>query len=72
MKYYTRAIRRREDTDQWEVRLMHRDPFTQEEVFSYHTVAAKTKKQAEKRREDLMFDMEMRGGAMHSKLTVAE
>ena len=72
MKYYTRGVRRRGDTDQWEVRLMHKDPVTQEEIFEYRTVTAKTKKQAERKRDELVFEMERQGGAMHSKLTVAE
>lgn len=46
MKYYTRGDRRRGDIDQWEVRIMHKDPVTQEEVFDYRTVTAETKKQA--------------------------
>ena len=37
MKYYTRGVRRRGDTDQWEVRIMHKDPITQEEIFEYNT-----------------------------------
>lgn len=72
MKYYSRGVRRRGDTDQWEVRLMHKDAFTGEEVFSYHTVTAKTKKQAEKRRDELIMDLQLKGGALHSKITVAE
>ena len=72
MKYYTRGVRRRGDTDQWEVRIMHKDPITQEEIFEYHTVTAKTKKQAERKRDDLIYDMERKGSAFHSKLTLAE
>lgn len=44
MKYYKRGLRRRRDTDQWEVRLMHRDPITHEEILSYYKVTAKQKK----------------------------
>ena len=72
MKYYTRGVRHRGDTDQWEVRLMHKDPITQEEIFEYHTVTAKTKKQAERKRDEIVYDLERKGGAMHSKLTAAE
>lgn len=72
MKYYSRGVRRRGDSDQWEVRLMHKDAFTGEEVFTYHTVTAKTKKQAEKRRDELIMDLQLKGGAMHSRLTVGE
>lgn len=72
MKYYTRGDRRRGDIDQWEVRIMHKDPVTQEEIFDYRTVTAKTKKQAERKRDELIFEMERKGGALHSKLTVAE
>ena len=72
MKYYTRGVRRRGDTDQWEVRIMHKDPVTQEEIFEYHTVTAKTKKQAERKRDELVFDLERKGSAFHSKLTLSE
>lgn len=54
MKYYKKGLRRRRDTDQWEVQLMHRNPITQEEILSYYTVTAKARKQAERKRDELL------------------
>ena len=72
MRYYRKGLRRRRDTDQWEVRLMHKDPLTQEEITTYHTITAKTQKQAERKREELVFELESKGSAHGSKLTVSE
>ena len=44
MQYTTRGMRRRRNTDKWEVILSHRDPATGEQVPSYHTIEAKTEK----------------------------
>ena len=49
MKYSSRGLRRRGDTDKWEVTLVHKDPLTGESVRSYHTVTARTEKQAERK-----------------------
>jgi integrase len=40
MEYTSRGLKRRRNTDKWEVTLSHRDPLTGEQVPSYHTVAA--------------------------------
>lgn len=42
MRYTSRGLRRRRNTDEWEVTLTHRDPVTGEQVSTYHTVEAKT------------------------------
>ncbi len=48
MRYSSRGLRRRGDTDKWEVTLSHRDPLSGEIVRSFHTVKARTEKQAQK------------------------
>ncbi|MDO4890017.1 MAG: tyrosine-type recombinase/integrase [Coriobacteriaceae bacterium] len=72
MKYTTRSMRRRRNTDQWEVTLSHKDPATGEPVRTFHTVRGKTKRQAEKARNDLILALERKGGAVGTHLTVAE
>ena len=72
MEYTSRGLKRRRNTDKWEVTLSHRDPLTGEQVPSYHTVEAKTRKRAEKARDELIRDLERKGGAYTSKLTLAE
>ena len=49
MRHSTRRIRRRGNTDKWEVILTHKDPLTGELLPTYHTVEAATKKQAKKK-----------------------
>lgn len=71
-KYTSRGLKRRGDSDKWHVTLSHKDPITGELVPSYHTVTARTEKQAMKRRDELILDLERKGGAYTSKLTVAE
>ena len=72
MKYTSRGLKRRGNSDKWHVTLSHRDPLTGELVPSYHTVTAKTEKQAMKRRDELILELERKGGALTSKLTLAE
>ena len=72
MKYHSRGLRQRRDTDQWEVTLMHSDPLSGEMVPSYHTVTAKTQRQAERRRDELIFELERKGGAASSRMTLSE
>ena len=71
MKYASRGLKRRGDSDKRHVTLSHKDTLTGELVPSYHTVTAKTEKQAMKRRDELILDLE-RKGAYASKLTIAE
>lgn len=72
MKYTSRGLKRRGDSDKWHVTLSHRDPLTGELVPSYHTVTARTEKQAAKRRDELILELERKGGAYTSRLTLAE
>lgn len=52
MRYTSRGLRRRRDTDQWEVTLSHKDPITGEPATTYHTITAKTERQAQRRRAE--------------------
>ena len=72
MKYHKKGLRRRRDTDQWEVTLVHKDPISGDEERSYHTVTAKTEKQAERKRDALIEELERKGGAVGMKMTLAE
>ncbi len=49
MIYTSRGMRRRGDSDKWEVVLSRHDPLSGEQVPTYHTVEAQTEKQAKKR-----------------------
>ena len=72
MRYTSRGLRRSRGTDKWDVTLSHRDPLSGELVSTYHTVEAKTRKKAEKARDELILELERRGNAYNSKLTLAE
>ncbi len=72
MRYSSRGMRRRRNTDKWEVTLSHRDPITGKLVSSYHTVGAKTEKQAERKRDELILELERKGSAAGSNMTVKE
>ena len=61
MKYTSRGLRRRRDTDKWEVILSHKDPATGRSVTTYHTIEAKSEKQAQKKRNDLILELERKG-----------
>lgn len=70
LRYTSRGLRRRNNTDKWEVTLSHVDPVTGETVRTFHTVDAKTKKGAEKARDALIFRLESDGGAVGSSMTL--
>lgn len=72
MNYHSKGLRRRGDSDSWEVVLSHIDPLTGERVCTYHTVHAKTQKQAERLRDELILEKELKGSAVTSKLTVRD
>lgn len=72
MKYTSRGMRRRGDGNNWEVILSHKDPLTGEIVPTYHTVTAKTKKAAEKARDQLIVDLEIKGGAVSTSITLRQ
>ena len=71
-KYTSRGLRRRGNTNKWHVTLSHRDPLTGELVPSYHAVEARTEKQAAKKRDEPILDLERKGSAYTSRLTLAE
>lgn len=70
MKYRSKGLRRRRNTDKWELRLVHDDPLTGDEVLSHHTVEGKTRKQAETARDELIVDLELKGYSVTSNITV--
>ena len=72
MRYTSRGLRRSRGTDKWDVTLSHRDPLSGELVSTYHTVEARTRKKAERARDELILELERRGNAYSSKLTLAE
>ena len=41
LNYTTRSIRRRRNTDMWEISLSHTNPITGKQIRTYHTVEAK-------------------------------
>lgn len=72
MKYTGRNLRRRVDTDKWEAVLMHEDPLSGEPVRSFHTVEGKTEKAAKKARGELIAELELKGDAVGSTVTVKQ
>lgn len=72
LRYTSRGLRRRNNTDKREVTLSHVGPATGETVRTFHTVGAKTKKGAEKARDALIFGLGSGGGAVGSSMTVRE
>lgn len=71
MRYTSRGLKRRRGTDKWDVTLSHRDPLSGELVSTYHTVEGTTRKKAEKARDELILELELRGDAYNSKLTLS-
>lgn len=53
-RYTSRSLRRRRNTGQWECSLSHTDPVTGEVVRTYHTLVAKTQRQAERAHDALI------------------
>lgn len=72
MSYTSRGLRRRRGTDKWEVKLSHTDPMTGKIIPSYHTIEAKTEAQARKKRDQLIRDLNDKGSAVSSGITVCE
>lgn len=58
MKYTGRVLRRRGDTDEWEVVLSTRIRFPGGPVRSIHTVEGKTERAAKKARDELIMELE--------------
>lgn len=72
MRYTSRGLRRRGDTNKWECALTHRDPFTNESIRTFHTVEGKTKRAAERARDELIMQLELKGDAIDSGITVKQ
>ena len=72
MRYTSRGLRRRRNSDKWDVTLSHRDPLTGELVSTYHSVEATTLRKAERARDELILELELKGDAYNSKLTLSE
>lgn len=70
MQYTSRGMRRRRDTDKWEVTLSHKDPITGEQVRTFYTIEAKTEKQAQRKRDEPILELERKGAAAGSTMTV--
>jgi hypothetical protein len=71
-RYTSRSLRRRRNTDQWECSLSHTNPVTGEVVRAYHTLVAKTQRHAERARDTLILELERKGGAVDSSMSVRE
>lgn len=72
MQYKPKSLRRRRDTNKWEVALTHIDPLSGEEISTYHTVEGKTRKQAEQARCDLIVELELEGFSASTDMTVRQ
>lgn len=72
MRYMSRGLRRRRDTDKWEVILSHKGPVTGRAVTTYHTIEAKTEKQTQKKHNELMLELERKGSAIGTNMTVRD
>ena len=56
-RYASGSLRRRRNAGQWECSLSHTDPVTGEVVRTYHTLVAKTQRQAERARDALIVEL---------------
>ncbi len=72
LTYTSRGLRRRRNSDRWEAVLSHTDPVTGEVVRTFHTVEGKTRRQAERARDALILELERKGGAVGSSMSVRE
>lgn len=72
MRYKFRSMRRRRNTDKWEVQLLHKDPNTNELETTYHTVEASTERQARKTVDELIHKLEHIGSVAESRMTVKD
>ena len=72
LTYTSRGLRRRRNSDRWEAVLSHADPVTGEVVRTFHTAEGKTRRQAERARDALILDLERKGGAVGSSMSVRE
>lgn len=72
LTYTTRGVRQRGQKDSWEITLSHKDPITGEAVRTYHTVEAKTRRQALRKRDELVLELARKGEALATGMTVRE
>ena len=72
LTYTSRGLRRRRNSNRWEAVLSHADPVTGEVVRTFHTVEGKTRRQAERARDALILELERKGGAVGSSMSVRE
>lgn len=72
MKYKSKSLRNRRGTSKWELCLTHKDPLSGEDVPTYHTIEAKTRRQAERARDELIVQLEMEGFAVTSNMTILQ
>lgn len=72
LTYTTRGVRQRGQKDSWEITLSHKDPVTGEAIRTYHTVEAKSRRQALRKRDELVLDLERKGGALATGITVRD
>ena len=72
LTYTSRGLRRQRNSDRWEAVLSHTDPVTGEVVRTFHTVEGKTHRQAERARDALILELERKGGAVGSSMSVRE
>ena len=72
LTYTTRGVRQRGQKDSWEITFSHKDPITGEAVRTYHTVEAKTRRQALRKRDELVLELERKGGALATGMTMRE
>ena len=72
LTYTTRGVRQRGQKDSWEITFSHKDPITGEAVRTYHTVEAKTRRQALRKRDELVLELEHKGGALATGMTMRE
>lgn len=70
LTYTSRGLRRRRNSGRWEAVLSHTDPMTGEVVRTFHTVEGKTRRQAERARDALILELERKGGAVGSSMSV--
>lgn len=71
MKYTPRGLRHRSG-DSWEVTLSYTDPMTGKSKRHYTTVHARTEKQAQKKRDALIIELESKGAPATVKTTITE
>ena len=71
-RYASGSLRRRRNAGQWECSLSHTDPVTGEVVRTYHTLVAKTQRQAERARDALIVELGLLGGAPSSSVSLRD